>query len=79
MSRPIMTIYFIYVSNPIGVIATCTGTVTGEEIISVNEEVSKYGYHLLDCTKAEKINISLEEMQKLQIKIILLMKAMFLK
>jgi len=65
-----MTIHFNYESDPIGVFAVCTGVVTGAEIISANEEVSKCDecvYHLLDFSSAIKIDISLEEMHKIAI------------
>jgi len=65
-----MTIHFQYETNPIGIYVTCAGIVTGEEIVTANEDVSKCvncHYQLLDFTEAKKINISIEEMHKISI------------
>ena len=65
-----MPLHIRYESNPFGVVVTCTGIITGEEIIKANVEVSKCKkcvYQLMGFTEAKTINISLEEMHKIAI------------
>ena len=65
-----MSLHIRYEDNPFGVVVTCTGIITGEEIIKANKEVSKCKkcvYQLMDFTEVETINVSLEEIHKIAI------------
>jgi aspartate carbamoyltransferase regulatory subunit len=60
-----MTIEIIWKKNPDGVHAVCTGHITGQELIKMNEELARYTepyYQLIDFTAAQYIDYTPEDM-----------------